>query len=217
MEIHIWSDFSCPFCYIGKHNLLTAIKRLPNELQSRIALYYRSFELNVDAPNYTDKSSAEELAERYGSEPAQAKAMMQNATEIAKEFGLTLNYNKSIPTSTLLAHQVQHYVMQNEPAYSDATAERLFKAYFVDGLNLADEATILSLVEEIGLNHNAVAKALEEERYLNQVRDDESIAHQLGIQSVPFFIINQEMVIAGSQTTDEFEQFLRAELGKEGE
>lgn len=212
MEIHIWSDFSCPFCYIGTHNLHQAIKRLPDALQSKITIYYRSFELNIDAPNYTDKSIAEELSERYQAPIERAKAMIKNATEIAKEFGLTFNHEKSVPTNTARAHQLQHFVMQNDFSKSDQTAMALFHAYFTDGKNLADIATLLTIAEELELDLDALTDALDSEQYLNQVRDDENFAHQLQIQSVPFFVINQELAIQGSQTIDEFEKFLREEL-----
>lgn len=212
MNIQIWSDFACPFCYIGKHNLEQAIMRLSEEEMSRITIQYRSFELAPDAPLFTDKSTAEEIAERYGTTIEKAKEMIQNSTGVAATCGLKLNYEKSIPTSTFKAHQFQHHVMQTAPAKIKASADLLFKAYFEEGKNLSDDAVLLDIAEKIEIDSNEVKAMLEDERYVNAVRDDEAIAHRISITSVPFFVVNNEVAISGAQATEDFYAFLKEQL-----
>ncbi len=208
MLIQIWSDFACPFCFIGKHNLEMAITRLTPEQQKEIQLYFRSYELTPDAPNYTEQTAYEQLAEKYNSSLQRAKALARRATSIANQYGLDFDYDKIVPTNTFKAHQLLHYTMDNEPKKTIQVSRALFDGYLSKGLNLADDATLVEIAKAVELDADAFKEALESEKYANNVRDDEKLAHQMNISSVPFFVIDNESAIAGSQSVDDFHAFL---------
>lgn len=215
MHIQIWSDFACPFCYIGKYNLERAIGRLSPEKQAKIQLSFRSFELNPEAPNYTDKSAVEELADKYNTTKEKTETLVSNITQAGQEAGLIFDYTKVKPTNTFKAHQLLHYTMANEPKKTIDISHQLFIAYFSQGKNLADDETLIKIAQLAGLNTDNVTKALENETYANHVRDDEKIAHQINISSVPFFVINNESAISGSQSIEDFYQYLEEVLATE--
>ena len=177
MNIQIWSDFSCPFCYIGKHNLEQAIMLLTEEEMAKITIQYRSFELAPDAPQFTDQSLDEVLAERY-----------QTTVEKAKE--------------------LLHYVANKAPAKIKACADLLFKGYFQEGTNLSDVVALIEIADKLQLDLTDVKRSLDDEEYVNAVRDDEAIAHRINIQSVPFFVIDNEVAVQGAQKVEDFHNFL---------
>lgn len=208
MNIQIWSDFSCPFCYIGKHNLEQAIMLLSEDEMAQIKIQYRSFELTPDAPRFTDQTLAEVLAERYQTTVEKAKELTVNSAGMAATVGLTINNDKIIPTNTFLAHQLLHYVANKAPSKIKACADLLFKGYFQDGINLSDIVALIEIADKLKLDLTDVKKALDDEIYVNAVRDDEAIAHRINIQSVPFFVIDNEVAIQGAQKVEDFHQFL---------
>ncbi|GGZ93784.1 disulfide bond formation protein DsbA [Ignatzschineria ureiclastica] len=208
MNIQIWSDFSCPFCYIGKHNLEQAIMLLSEDEMAQIKIQYRSFELAPDAPLFTDQTLAEVLAERYQTTVEKAKELTVNSAGMAATVGLTINNDKIIPTNTFLAHQLLHYVANKAPSKIKACADLLFKGYFQDGINLSDIVALIEIADKLKLDLTDVKKALDDEVYVNAVRDDEAIAHRINIQSVPFFVIDNEVAIQGAQKVEDFHQFL---------
>ena len=208
MNIQIWSDFSCPFCYIGKHNLEQAIMLLSEDEMAQIKIQYRSFELAPDAPLFTDQTLAEVLAERYQTTVEKAKELTVNSAGMAATVGLTINNDKIIPTNTFLAHQLLHYVANRAPSKIKACADLLFKGYFQDGINLSDIVALIEIADKLKLDLTDVKKALDDEVYVNAVRDDEAIAHRINIQSVPFFVIDNEVAIQGAQKVEDFHQFL---------
>lgn len=208
MNIQIWSDFSCPFCYIGKHNLEQAIMLLSEDEMAQIKIQYRSFELAPDAPLFTDQTLAEVLAERYQTTVEKAKELTVNSAGMAATVGLTINNDKIIPTNTFLAHQLLHYVANKAPSKIKACADLLFKGYFQDGINLSDIVALIEIADKLKLDLTDVKKSLDDEIYVNAVRDDEAIAHRINIQSVPFFVIDNEVAIQGAQKVEDFHQFL---------
>lgn len=208
MNIQIWSDFSCPFCYIGKHNLEQAIMLLTEEQMAEIKIQYRSFELAPDAPLFTDQSLDEVLADRYQTTVEKAKDMTVNAAGMAATVGLTINNELIKPTNTFKAHQLLHYVANKAPAKIKACADLLFKGYFQDGVNLSDIVALIEIADKLKLDLTDVKQALDDETYVNAVRDDEAIAHRISIQSVPFFVIDNEVAVQGAQKVEDFHTFL---------
>jgi len=107
-----------------------------------------------------------------------------------------------IPTNTFDAHRVVHYAKAEGKA--NELAERIFKAYFIDSLNISDHKVLASLAGEVGLNSKKALNILESDQYGEEVRKDEEVASKLRISGVPYFLINKKYVVSGAQTPEIF-------------
>ncbi|MEB6549862.1 DsbA family oxidoreductase [Heyndrickxia sporothermodurans] len=200
MKIEIWSDFVCPFCYIGKRRLEMALEQFPERDQVEIA--YRSYELDPNASKNNKLNIHEALAKKYGMSIEQAKEANENIGEQAAEIGLTYKFDSMIPTNTFDAHRLAKFAA--EKSFGAAMTERLLKAYFTDSKKISDLNTLADLAEEIGLNREETIEMLNGSKYSDAVRDDEDEAKQIGITGVPFFVLNQKYAISGAQPVEAF-------------
>ncbi|MEH7012308.1 DsbA family oxidoreductase [Neobacillus niacini] len=201
MKIEVWSDFVCPFCYIGKARLEEALSQFPH--RDSVEVEFKSFELDPNSPPYSGKSIHESLASKYGMSIEQAKQMNQNVGQQAATVGLTFNFDNMKPTNTFNAHRLAKFAKtQGKEA---AITEKLLYAYFTDSKNVGDLETLADIAVASGLNREESLKVLQDEKaYANDVRIDQSIAQQYQITGVPFFIVNQKYAISGAQPTSTF-------------
>lgn len=205
MQIEVWSDFGCPFCYIGKHRLEKALESFAHRDEVRVV--YRSFELDPGAPKDTESSIHELLAVKYGLSLQQAQESNQNVAQQAKAEGLTYNFDTIVPTNTFDAHRLAHYA--GEQGKAKEMTERLFRAYFTDSLHIGDRDTLVRLAEEVGLSGQEVGNVLQKEAYTEQVREDESEARKLGIRGVPFVVLRGKYAVSGAQPLEIFQGALQ--------
>jgi predicted DsbA family dithiol-disulfide isomerase len=201
VKIEVWSDFGCPFCYIGKRRLERALESFSH--RDEIELVYRSFELDPGAPKDTESSIHELLAVKYGLSLEQAKESNRNVAQQAQTEGLTYNFDTIIPTNTFDAHRLAHYA--GEQGKAKEMTERLFQAYFTDSLHIGDRDTLVRLAEEVGLDGAAVREVLEQNTYADAVREDENEARRLGIRGVPFFVLHGKYAVSGAQPLEIFQ------------
>lgn len=201
MKIEIWSDIMCPFCYIGKRHLEEALKKFADA--GAVEIEWHSYQLDPSMPKEVNtKTVYEYLAERKGITLEQSKAMHQNVIEMAKEAGLHYNFDSAKVANSFEAHRlIQLAKTQN---LGDMAEERFFKAYFIDGKNLCDTLTLIELGKEIGLNENRVKEVLKGTEFTNEVNQDISIANQIGVQGVPFFVFNRKYAVSGAQPVETF-------------
>ncbi|SDJ23586.1 DsbA family oxidoreductase [Salimicrobium halophilum] len=204
MKIEIWSDFVCPFCYIGKRRLEQAVNALPEHAE--VEWEYKSFELDPDAETQTKPNMHEKLAKKYNKTLEQAKEMTSHMEEEAKQSGLTFRFDQVIPANTFDAHRVAKFA--EEQGKNDEVTEKFMQAVLTDGKNIGDAETIYELAVEAGLDSDAVAQVLRSEDYTEAVRNEEREAYQLGVQGVPFFVINRKYAISGAQPKETFDQAL---------
>ncbi|EOS56836.1 DsbA family oxidoreductase [Paenibacillus barengoltzii] len=201
MKIEVWSDFGCPFCYIGKRRLERALESFSH--RDEIELVYRSFELDPGAPKDTESSIHELLAVKYGLSLEQAQESNRNVAQQAQTEGLTYNFDTIIPTNTFDAHRLAHYA--GEQGKAKEMTERLFRAYFTDSLHIGDWDTLIRLAEEVGLDGAAVREVLEQNTFADAVREDENEARRLGIRGVPFFVLRGKYAVSGAQPLEIFQ------------
>ena len=161
MKIEIWSDFVCPFCYIGKRRLESALNQF--EYKDEIELVFRSFELDPNSKKKYDENIHEIIAKKYGISVEQAKASNNQIVAQAKDLGLNYNFDDLIPTNTFDAHRLSHYA-KTEGKMKELS-ERILKAYFVDSLNISDHKVLAKLAGEVGLNSDKALKVLESDKY----------------------------------------------------
>ncbi|MGV3488158.1 MAG: DsbA family oxidoreductase [Tuberibacillus sp.] len=200
MKVEIWSDFVCPYCYIGKRRFESALGEFAQA--KNVEIVYHSFELDpyADRDQYVDIHGA--LSQKFNISYEQAKAMNENVGRQAQTQGLTYNFDAMVPTNTFNAHRLMHYAKANGKMAE--MVEILFRSYFTDGRHIGDEETLAVLAEEAGLSKKQALEVLLSDRYAEDVRSDEQDAQQLGIQGVPFYVINRKYAVSGAQPKEVF-------------
>jgi predicted DsbA family dithiol-disulfide isomerase len=200
MRVEIWSDVACPFCYIGKRKFEDALSQFANKEQ--VEVVYRSFELDPKAAKDVDQDVHEMLASKYGMNREKAKEMNKNVGNMAESVGLTFEFDSMVLTNTFDAHRLTHHAAKY--GKMPAMTESLFRAYFTDSKHVGDHEVLAGLAEDIGLNKQEAIDVLASSEYTEEVRTDEREAQQLGINGVPYFVINRKFGISGAQSTEVF-------------
>jgi predicted DsbA family dithiol-disulfide isomerase len=200
MKVEIWSDIACPFCYIGKRKFEQGLEQFMHN--ETVDVTYKSFQLDPNAAKQQNQSMSEMLAKKIGVSIEQAKEMNRHVASQASEVGLTYHLDTAIPTNTLDAHRLIQYAATEEKM--DAMKERLLKAYFTESKNVADHSTLTLLAEEVGLDKQGVENVLFGNAYLQEVQNDQREGSQLGLQGVPFFVINRKYAVSGAQSPETF-------------
>jgi predicted DsbA family dithiol-disulfide isomerase len=201
MKIEVWSDFVCPFCYIGKRKLEMALEQFPH--MKDVEVEYKSFELDQNAPIYSGESIHVVIAKKYGITVDQAKANSIGVGEHAASVGLTFNFEDMKPTNTFDSHRLAKFA--KEQGKEKEITENLLYAYFTESKNLSDIDTLVEIAEASNLNRQTAIEVLNDKAaFANDVRIDEGIAQQYGVTGVPFFIFNQKYAISGAQPLETF-------------
>jgi predicted DsbA family dithiol-disulfide isomerase len=194
VDVEIWSDIACPWCYIGKRRFEAALARFEHGEDVRVT--WRSFELDPSVPSEHPGDRAVRLAEKYGMTVERAREMQQAMTTTAAEEGLDFRFDISRSGKTFDAHRIVH--LAADRGLQDAMKERLLRAYFTEGRLMSDPETLVELAVEVGLAEDEAREALAGDRYVEQVRDEERTAHELGISAVPTFVIDRELGVSGA-------------------
>ncbi len=204
MNIEIWSDVMCPFCYLGKRKFENALTQFAEK--DNVNVLWKSFLLNPDLKTDTSISIYEYLSKTKGFEIDQAKEMNEHISQSARQVGLEYKFDKVIVANTFKAHILLHYA--NKQGKQNDVKERLLKAFFTDGRNVDDNMTLLEIASKAGLKTDTLAEALENELYVDEVREDIYEAQQFGIRGVPFFVFDRKYGISGAQESPVFLQTL---------
>ncbi len=205
MDIEIWSDINCPWCYLGKRRLETALAEF--EHGSDVAVIWRSFELDPDSPAEIPGNGVTVLAEKYGIPIERARAMEENLTELAAADGLKYDLERARIGSSFDAHRLVHLAKRDD--LQDAMKERLFRARFTEGLLISDPETLVRLATEVGLAEGEVRATLASDAFAGEVREDEVTAQQIGISGVPMFVVDRAFGMSGAQQPDQLLALLR--------
>lgn len=200
MKIEVWSDYVCPFCYIGKRRLEEAIQKA--ELAGKVDVVYKAYELDPNAVATSDKSMVTALSEKYQMSIEEAKAMTANVEVQAQSVGLVYNFDKMTPANTFHAHRLAKFAEEND--LGEEMTERLLRAYFIEGEKIGTYETLIALSEEVGLTKEQTTEMLHSEKYIDDVKKDIEEAGQIGVQGVPFFVINRKYALSGAQSTEAF-------------
>jgi predicted DsbA family dithiol-disulfide isomerase len=203
IDVQIWSDVQCPWCYIGKRKFEAAVAQFEGD----VTVTYRSFELAPDTPVDFEGSPVDYLSQRKGISPEQAQMMVARVSGIAESVGLEYHYDRIHQTNTVLAHELLHFAKAHGKQVE--LKERLLSAYFTEGRHIGLADDLAELAAEVGLDRAAAASALAEHTYLPDVKADMAQAVEYGIQGVPFFVIDDRYGISGAQETATFVEALR--------
>lgn len=204
MKVTIWSDFVCPFCYIGKRRFEAALNQFSQK--DKVEITFKSFELDPNSITNPNSRIDEIISAKYGISLEEAKASNDKIIQQAKTVGLNYDFDNLIPANTFKAHRLSHYAKTH--GIMKEMTERLMKAYFVESLNIDDAETLSKLAGEVGLSSKDVLTLLQGDKYKDEVREDEKEASDLGITGVPFFVFNDKYAVSGAQPTDAFLEVL---------
>lgn len=208
MKIEIWSDIMCPFCYIGKRHLETALNAFPGE---QFEIEWKSFQLDPSIVPQPTKNVYEYLAERKGMSVEESKQMHAGVVARAAEVGLDYHFEKAVISNSFTAHRLIQ--LAKTKGLGDTMEETFFKAYFTDGRDLNDEAALVELSVSAGLNALDVKDVLQNETlFADAVNHDISEAQQIGVRGVPFFVFDRKYAISGAQPVEHFEETIQTVL-----
>jgi predicted DsbA family dithiol-disulfide isomerase len=205
MDVEIWSDIACPWCYIGKRHFEAALSEF--EHADEVTVTWRSYELDPSAPAQVPGAGAEVIARKYGMSLEQAQAAQDRVTEIAANAGLEYHLDRSRMGSTFDAHRIVQLAKQH--GLQDAMKERMFHARFVDAELVSDPDTLVAAAVEVGLPEDEVRATLAGDRFAAEVRADEETARELGITGVPMFVIDRRFGASGAQPSEQLLELLR--------
>ena len=207
IKVDIWSDIACPWCYIGKRKFEAGSGLFGASGEGRaVEIEYHSFELSPDTPVDFEGNESEFLAQHKGIAPEQAQQMLDRVGGIAASVGLDYDYDHLKHTNTVLAHEAIHFAKSQGKQLQ--MKERLLSAYFLEGKHVGTVDSLVELGAEIGLDRDELRTALEQHSFLDDVRDDQQLAIEYGIQGVPFFVIDGKYGISGAQEAATFAQVL---------
>jgi len=199
LTIDIVSDVVCPWCFIGKRRLEAALElhRQRDPQAPRPQISFRPFELNPDLPR-EGIPRADYIAKKFG---ARGYSAHDRLVGIGAELGIPFAFDRiARQPNTLAAHALLEWARRR--GVQDAVKEALMKAFFVDGLDLSDAATLAGVAAGAGLDRKEAQAAVADEELRRAVAEEEEKARQMGVQGVPFFIFNGRLAVEGAQTPE---------------
>lgn len=200
MRVDIWSDLVCPWCYVGKRRFEKALAGFAG--REDVQVVHHSFQLNPAASRDQATNRRDMLMQKYRLSPAQVDEMDARMTRTAAGEGLDYHLEGTVSGNTFDAHQLVHLAFDR--GKQDAVIERLYRAYFTEGRSLFDQASLIELAAEAGLDRAEAQAALREGRYAAAVQADIDAARQLGATGVPFFVIDERYGVSGAQSPEVF-------------
>jgi predicted DsbA family dithiol-disulfide isomerase len=205
VDVEIWSDIACPWCYVGKRRFEEALASF--EHRDEVTVTWRSFELDLEAPPEREGDRALHLAQKYGTTVEHARGMQDHIAEVAAAVGLDFRFDISRSGNTFDGHRLIH--LAHAHGAQDAMKERLLRAYFSEGELISDHAALERFGVEVGLDRDEVRETLASGRFAAEVRDDERTAMALGISAVPFFVVDRRFGASGAQAPEVLREVLQ--------
>ena len=199
MQVEIWSDVVCPWCYIGKRHFEAALARFPHAAE--VEVINRAFELDPTTEKGVTEPTAERLARKYGQTAGGVRTMQQRVQNTAARAGLDYGrLGETTSGNTLDVHRVLHLAAAR--GLGDAAWEAFYAAYFVEARPIFTDGDIVAAAVTAGLDADEVHAVLDTDAYADRVADDIRSARTLGINGVPFFVADRRYGVSGAQPAD---------------
>ena len=215
MRVEIWSDVVCPWCYIGKRRFEKAVAVLREKgVTDPIEVTYRSYQLDPTAPAGTNTPVRDAYAKKFGGRE-RAEQILGHVTKVAAADGIEFRMDIALRANTVLAHRALHRALETGgPALQDALKERLLRAYFTEGLDVGDVATVARCAGEVGMEAADLTAWLDGDGGKTEVLADLRGAMDREISAVPTFVIDDRFMVPGAQDVDVFVNVLERALAK---
>lgn len=200
MNIELWSDFTCPYCYIGKRRLEMALEQLG--ILNEVSIEFKSYQLDGDLVENKEMNILDHFKNKYNLRLDEVTEYVEEIERQAKEVNLIYNYTNMKQQSTFDAHRLVKYAY--EKGKGEVMTERLLKAYFVEAAEISKHDVLLNLAKEIELDQEEVINLLRLNHYAKKVHDDIEEAKELEVQGVPFFIFDDTYALPGLHSLESF-------------
>ncbi|MBK5330605.1 MAG: DsbA family oxidoreductase [Ilumatobacteraceae bacterium] len=209
VEVEIWSDVVCPWCYIGKRRFETAVAGLTDEIDVHIV--FKPFQLDPTALPGKAGPVLDAYAKKFGG-PERARQIIDHVTAVAAANGIQFRMDRALRANTLLAHRLLWLAQATDSQI--ALKERLLQAYFIDGLDIGDPEVLATCAADVGLDRDSVLAFLDSDDGLDEVRDEMRAAAEMEITAVPTFVFDGKWMVPGAQEPDTFAQVLHRVVAK---
>ena len=209
MKIEIWSDYACPFCYIGEKRLEKALAEVNSD---KIEIEFKSFELDPTASNEVVSSTVDRFAQKYNLSKEDAAKRIEAISIMGQREGIDFKYSSTRYTNTFDSLRLTKLAQQKN---HNEIITKLFDAYFTKNLELSDHKVLKKIAVECGLNENEVDDLLNSDKFAAEVRADENEAAMLGIHGVPYFLINGKYALSGAQPIEVIKEAIEDILSTE--
>ena len=201
MLVEIYSDVVCPWCAIGKARFETALAQFPD--RDQVEVVWRAFQLDPTAPA-VPTPVIDGYARKFGG-PEKAKQIIETVTAAAAGEGIDFHMDIALRANTFDAHRLLWFVLEHHGSERQGEMKaRLLRAYFTEGLNVADHGVLASLAMDIGLDGGAVAAFLDSAQGMVEVREELDGAHERGVSAVPTFVFEGQWAVPGAQDPEVF-------------
>jgi predicted DsbA family dithiol-disulfide isomerase len=205
VQVEVWSDVVCPWCYIGKRRLEKAIAQF--EHADEVEVVWRSFQLDPTHPKGSRGPVYQMLAEKYGGSAAQVRAMTERVKTLAADEGLAYDFDRAIAVNTMDSHRLIHLAQTH--GLGAQMHERLLRAHLIEGETVDDVETLVRLAAEVGVPEEESRRVLAGDEYTREVVADGREAQSLGGTGVPFVVLDRAYGVSGAQPVETFLSALR--------
>lgn len=211
MKIEIWSDYACPFCYIGEKRLEKALADVDSD---DIEIEFKSFELDPMSSKEVVSDTVDRFAIKYGMNKKEAAHRIEQISMMGRREGIDFKYASTRYTNTFDSLRLTK--LAQEHGHNEIIT-KLFDAYFTKNLELSNHKVLKKIAIDCGLDENEVDNLLKSDKYAAEVRNDEKEAARLGIHGVPYFVIGGKYGLSGAQPVEVLKQAINEALTDEAE
>ena len=198
ISMDVYSDLVCPWCYIGKRRLEQALMRL-GEQNVAVTPTWRAFQLNPNMPA-AGMARKDYVETKFGG-PERATQIYARVAAVGNEVGIPFQFEKiERQPNTINAHRLIR--LAGEQGQQDAVAEALFRAFFLEFLDIGNVVTLSEIAASAGLNREAVYAYLSSDQGAAAAQQEDAVARQLGITGVPFFVFGGKYAVSGAQSAE---------------
>lgn len=208
MQVDVWSDVVCPWCYLGTRRLNRAIEASGLAVE----VTHHAFELDPTRPRGVVESQLELLVTKYHATPEQIRASWANLEQLGEAEGITYRFEGGQVGNSADAHRLVRLGL--DAGLQSVVLDRLFRAHFSEGRSIFDHASLTELGVEAGLDRAEVAAVLASDQYAAEVAEDQAIARSLGVTGVPFFVLDRRYGVSGAQPVETLESALAQAAGQ---
>lgn len=201
MQVEIWSDVVCPWCYVGTRRFERAVE----ETGLDVEVVYRSFELDPRVPKGADGPMLVEYLERKFGDVSRVRAAHARLTDAGAELGIDFRWSGMRRANTFDAHRLLAWALHTAGVEAQRSLKKaLLRAYFTDNLDVADPAVLAELAQEVGLDRADAVALLDSDDEAEFVQTERDHAHRNGISAVPTFIVEGEWMLQGALETEKW-------------